>query len=58
MDLDKLRQYLDQLCSSLEPEEREVLEARLQGLVSVFPFSEYEFILMFLRDRGHILCRL
>jgi hypothetical protein len=51
MDLDKLRQYLDQLCSSLEPEERGVLEARLQGLVSVFPFSEYEFVLMFLRDR-------
>jgi len=51
MDLYKLRQYLDQLSSSLEPEEREVLEARLQGLVSVFPFSEYEFVLMFLRDR-------
>lgn len=51
MDLRELRQYLDQLTSSLEPEEREVLQARLQGLVSVFPFSEYEFILMFLRDR-------
>ena len=51
MDLDKLRQYLDQLSSSLEPEERDVFEARLQGLVSVFPFNEYEFTLMFLRDR-------
>jgi hypothetical protein len=51
MDLRELRQYLDQLSSSLEPEEHEVLQARLQGLVSVFPFSEYEFILMFLRDR-------
>jgi len=51
MDLRELRQYLEQLSSSLEPEEREVLQARLQGLVSVFPFSEYEFILMFLRDR-------
>ena len=27
------------------------MEARLQGLISVFPFSEYEFVLMFLRDR-------
>jgi len=54
MDLDGLGQYLDQLSSSLEPEDSEVLEARLQGLVSVFPFSEYEFILMFLRDRGVI----
>jgi hypothetical protein len=51
MDLQELHQYLDQLSSSLKPEERGVLEARLQGLVSVFPFSEYEFILMFLRDR-------
>ena len=51
MDLHELRQYLDQLSSSLEPEEREVLNARIQGLISVFPFSEYEFILMFLRDR-------
>jgi hypothetical protein len=51
MDLHELRQYLDQLSSSLAPEEREVLNARIQGLISVFPFSEYEFILMFLRDR-------
>jgi hypothetical protein len=51
MDLRELRQYLDQLTSSLEPEEHEILQARLRGLVSVFPFSEYEFILMFLRDR-------
>jgi len=54
MDLQKLGQYLNQLSSSLAPEERGVLEARLQGLVSVFPFSEYEFILMFLRDRDVI----
>ncbi len=51
MELRELRQYLEQLSSSLEPEEHEVLQARLRGLVSVFPFSEYEFILMFLRDR-------
>jgi hypothetical protein len=54
MDLQELGQYLNQLSSSLAPEERGVLEARPQGLVSVFPFSEYEFILMFLRDRGVI----
>jgi hypothetical protein len=51
MDLRELRQRLDQFSSSLVPQECEVLEARLQGLVSVFPFSEYEYILMFLRDR-------
>lgn len=54
MDLGELRQYLDQLSASLAPEERDILQARLHGLVSVFPFSEYEFILMFLRDRGVI----
>jgi hypothetical protein len=54
MDLRELRQYLNQLSASLAPEERQVLEARLQGLVSVFPFNEYEFILMFLKDRGII----
>jgi len=48
MDLRELRQYLDRFTSSLIPEEREILEARLQGLVSVFPFNEYEYILMFL----------
>ncbi len=51
MDLQELRQYLNQLASSLVPEDRGVLEARLHGLVSVFPFSEYEFILMFLKDK-------
>jgi len=51
MDLRELRQYLDRLSTSLVPEERQILEARLQGLVSVFPFSEYEFILMFLKDK-------
>lgn len=51
MDLRELRGYLDRLTSSLSLEDREVLDARLRGLVSVFPFSEYEFILMFLRDR-------
>ena len=54
MDLQELRRYLDQFISSLVPEEREILEARLQGLVSVFPFGEYEYILMFLRDRDVI----
>jgi len=51
MDLRELQQHLDHLVASLVPEERQVLEARLQGLVSVFPFNEYEFVLMFLRDR-------
>ena len=31
-----------------------MLNARLQSLVSVFPFNEYEYILMFLLDKGVI----
>ncbi len=40
--------------SSLQKEDRALLDARLKGLVSVFPFNEYEYILMFLRDRSVI----
>ena len=34
--------------------DREFLDARLRSLVSVFPFNEYEYVLMFLRDRSII----
>ncbi|MCY4652252.1 MAG: hypothetical protein OXC95_03720, partial [Dehalococcoidia bacterium] len=36
----------------MEDEDRVLIQARLQGLVSVFPFNEYEFIITFLMDRG------
>jgi hypothetical protein len=54
MNLQELRKYLDQISSSLVPEDHDILQARLRGLVSAFPFSEYEFILMFLKDKGVI----
>jgi hypothetical protein len=47
-----LREHLDRLVSSLSQSDRELLNARLEGLVSVFPFNEYEYMLMFLRDRS------
>jgi len=50
----QLREYLNRLMSSLQKEDRALLDARLKGLVSVFPFNEYEYILMFLRDRSVI----
>jgi len=52
MDQTELRQYLDRFISTLKADEESLLKARLQGLVSVFPFNEYEYILMFLQDRG------
>lgn len=54
MNLQELHDYLDRLIGSLKGEDRKLLEARLKGLASVFPFNEYEFILMFLVDRGAI----
>jgi len=54
MTQQQLREYLNRLTSSLEQEDRALLDARLEGLVSVFPFNEYEYILMFLRDRSLI----
>ncbi len=54
MTLDELRKYLDQLSLSLKDDDRNILKARLNGLVSRFPFNEYEFILMFLRDKEMI----
>lgn len=52
MDLSQLRAYLDSLAKSLQGEQRDLLTARLNSLASVFPFNEYEYILMFLLDNG------
>ena len=52
MDLAGLRDHLYSLATSLNTEDRELLTARLKSLISVFPFSEYEYILMFLEDKG------
>ncbi len=52
MNREELRAYLGRLIESLKNEEKRLLEARLQGLVSVFPFNEYEYIITFLVDRG------
>ena len=52
MNQEELREYLDRLILSVEDEDRSLLRARLNGLVSVFPFNEYEYIITFLVDRG------
>lgn len=54
MNQQELREYLDKFVESLKPKDKKLLDARLQSLVSVFPFNEYEYILMFLRDRSVI----
>ena len=52
MDQQSLRAYLETLAESLGDHDHELLSARLEGLISVFPFNEYEYILSFLMDRG------
>lgn len=54
MTQQELRDYLDKFISTLKQQDRDFLDARLQSLVSVFPFNEYEYILMLLRDRSVI----
>lgn len=52
MDLQNLRDYLNTLVNSLTAQDQSLLKTKLQGLASVFPFNEYEFILTFLVNRG------
>ncbi len=51
MNQQELRAYLDTLIPSLSYRDRRILSARLESLISVFPFNEYEYILSFLLDR-------
>lgn len=54
MDIKQLKQYLEGLIQNLESENHKLLNIRLGSLKSVFPFNEYEYILMFLLDKGII----
>lgn len=51
MDIKRLKDYLDSLAISLKSNDRKLLDARLRSLISVFPFNEYEYVLMFLLDK-------
>lgn len=51
MDIKQLKDYLDSLAASLKNDDKKLLDARLRSLISVFPFNEYEYVLMFLQDR-------
>ncbi len=52
MNQQELRAYLDGFVGSLKKDDKRLSQARLQGLASVFPFNEYEYIITFLVDRG------
>lgn len=57
MTTQELRARLERLIATLERRDQKLLQARLNGLVSVFPFNEYEFILTFPVDRRAISFR-
>ena len=54
MDQIELRTLPDHRTASLEREGKELLQARLESLASVFPFNEYEYTTAFLVDRNVI----
>lgn len=54
MDIKQLKKHLENLAKNLNPKDQWLLNARLSSLKSVFPFNEYEYILMFLLDKGTI----
>ena len=54
MDIGELREHLESLSLSLQDDQKEMLDARLRGLSSAYPFSEYEYIIMVLLDRNVI----
>lgn len=54
VNLEQLRLTIERLSTSLEVDQHSQLLARLKALISVYPFSEYEYILTFLVDRGAI----
>lgn len=54
MNQQELRNYLDELISRLNKKNKTMLTARLESLISAFPFNEYEYILMYLLDKNVI----
>lgn len=52
MDIKQLKIHLEKVPEKLSPHDRILLNARLHSLISVFPFNEYEYMLMFLLDRN------
>ena len=54
MDQQGLMAHLESLCESLGSQDRQLLSVRLESLISVFPFNQYEYMLSFLMDRGVI----
>ena len=51
MDLNELKQKIASIAQTLRTQDKQLLDVRLKSLISVFPFNQYEYALMFLMDR-------
>jgi len=51
MALMQLKQHLEDLAHPLSVKDKQLLDVRLKSLISIFPFNEYEYMLMFLLDK-------
>ncbi|MFA5119362.1 MAG: hypothetical protein WC695_11055 [Candidatus Omnitrophota bacterium] len=51
MDRTKLNQYLDDLVEECSDQDKELLIEKLASLMMVFPAADYEYMLVFLRDK-------
>ena len=54
MDLRQLKERLNKFASELANKDKEFIKERLRGLISASPFNEYEYMLIFLKDRNVI----
>jgi len=52
--MENLKKTLDQLIEKLSKEDQEKLKNRLEDLISVYPFNEYEFIISSLMGLGKL----
>lgn len=52
--MDILKEKLSKLIDDLATDQREIIKARLENLISVYPFNEYEFIISSLMGLGKL----
>lgn len=52
--MDILKEKLSKLIDELATDQREIIKARLENLISVYPFNEYEFIISSLMGLGKL----
>lgn len=52
--MEQLKKKLNKLIEELSDDKKEMIKARLENLISVYPFNEYEYIISSLMGAGKI----